>query len=73
MSNEDIIKKWKDGPKAAPPQAETPPANPIGDEELPDEELENVAGGGTEAYLSIGCCTTPFCPNEGDLPTLGGT
>jgi mersacidin/lichenicidin family type 2 lantibiotic len=61
MSNEEIIRKWKSGasensPKA--PEGGEAPANPAGNGDLNDEQLEKVAGGlgGTEWIWSLGCC-----------------
>ena len=68
MSKDDIIRNWKDQ-DPQPAEGAAAPANPAGNVELPDEELEQVAGGnsGTESFKSIGCCTTPFCPNGIEL------
>ena len=41
MSTEEIIRAWK----AEGEQDENAPANPAGEQELSDEELENVEGG----------------------------
>ena len=64
MSKDDIIRNWKDQ-DPQPAEGGTTPANPAGEVEMPDDELEQVAGGscGTEYAATIGCCTTPFCPN----------
>ena len=59
MSNDDIIRSWKESQPEPKPEtpADTPP-NPAGDGELPTEELENVAGGagGTYEVWTFGCC-----------------
>ena len=50
MSNINLIRAWKDAEYRASLSAEelaTLPENPVGMVELPDEEMANVAGGGT--------------------------
>jgi mersacidin/lichenicidin family type 2 lantibiotic len=76
MSQDDIIKSWK-GSAEAPKNEDAPPASPVGDADLPDNDLDSVSGGmTTEGALSIGCCTTPFCPTGqyvcGDGDTRAG-
>jgi mersacidin/lichenicidin family type 2 lantibiotic len=62
MSKDDIIKNWK-GAKEQPKNEPTPPS-PVGNTELPDEVLEQVAGG----FL---CTTPPECPDDTWPPPTG--
>lgn len=57
MSQESLIRAWKDHAYRASLGAEGEAIeNPAGTVELPDELLEEVAGGRTERMLTMGCC-----------------
>ena len=59
MNPQKIIQAWKDeafrGRLSDEEQAHLP-ENPAGDLELDEETLDAVAGGGTENFVTIGCC-----------------
>jgi len=57
MSNDDIIRSWKEQHPQSEPPADTPP-NPAGEGELPSEDLDTVAGGSAGTYMifTFGCC-----------------
>ena len=60
MSKKDVIRAWKDAEYRNSLTAEelaALPENPAGATELPDSELENVAGAATRALASTGCCS----------------
>lgn len=66
MSTEEIIKSWKNEPASRAlhsneeleTKPEKAPANPAGDQELSDEELALVEGGGSADYCS---CKSDSC------------
>ncbi len=74
MSHEDIIRAWKDEEyrnSLSEEQRSQLPENPVGIVELPDADMERIAGGAnqTESLICIRTVTnTCNCPN---LPKTG--
>jgi mersacidin/lichenicidin family type 2 lantibiotic len=63
MSREQIIKAWKDEEyRLGLSEAERSalPDNPAGIVELPDPDMDTVAGGLTELIWTAGCCNDLF-------------
>ena len=59
MKKADIVRAWKDEDYRLGLSAEEQaalPDSPVGTVELSDLDLEDVAGGKTEIFWSLGCC-----------------
>ena len=86
MSNEDIIRAWKDPEyrnSLTEEQRSQLPENPAGLVELTDTSMESVAGGQRRRSLGLGgsvflkpqtiTSTIDVCCSTGDLPCNGNT
>ena len=72
MSEEDIIKMWKDESYRASHGDEPTPENPAGEVELTDEALED-ASGGAEAVTSWICLSIATSGTISCIPSCGAT
>ena len=71
MSEEDIIKMWKDESYRASSDQDVP-ENPAGEVELTDEALED-ASGGAEAVTSWVCLSIATSGTISCIPSCGAT
>jgi mersacidin/lichenicidin family type 2 lantibiotic len=64
MKTNDVIRAWKDPAYRATltqAQRDALPAHPAGDVEVPDSELQTIAGGmRPETIVTRGCCWATF-------------
>jgi mersacidin/lichenicidin family type 2 lantibiotic len=75
MSNEDIVRAWKDAEYRQNLSAEEQtllPEHPAGAIELPDDQLKQAAGGTVDWCLTITACVTACTCTEDDFCTLRG-